>query len=162
MAEQGRVQHAIEVRVRYVDTDQMGVAHHARYLEWFEMGRTELIRAMGLPYRDLEEAGYHLPVIEAYVQYRIPARYDDLLTIETAVDGKPGARLRLTYTVRRGQEVLATGYTVHAFVHQEGKPGKPPQIFLEALARRLSTSTQGPDRREALSGGPECDTHRIG
>jgi acyl-CoA thioester hydrolase len=127
------VRHAIQVRVRYVDTDQMGVAHHARYFEWFEMGRTELIRSLGLPYKQLEESGYHLPVVEASAQYRSPARYDDLLTVEAAVDGKMGARLRISYAVRRGEELLATGYTVHAFLDRQRRPVRPPKAFLEVL-----------------------------
>lgn len=127
------VRHAIQVRVRYVDTDQMAVAHHARYFEWFEMSRTELIRSLGLPYAELERLGYSLPVVEAHAVYRKPARYDDLLTIEARVEERPSSRLRLLYRVLRDGELLAEGYTVHAFLNRKGRPVRPPREFLRCF-----------------------------
>ena len=136
----GAVQHKLEVRVRYVDTDQMGVVHHARYFEWFEMGRTELIRALGLPYRELEQDGYHLPVVEAHAVYRRAARYDDVLTVVSTVEEQRGARLKISYRVLRGHELLAEGYTVHVFLNDDGRPVRPPRRFAELVTGRKGAS----------------------
>ena len=75
------IQHVTEVRVRYADTDQMKFAYYGKFFEYFEQGRSDLLRAIGLPYREVEELGYFLPVIEAHAEYRRPARYDDLLSV---------------------------------------------------------------------------------
>ncbi len=125
--------HEIRVRVRYADTDQMGLVHHARYFEWFEMGRTELMRALGLSYKAFEEAGYRLPVAEANAVYLRPAFYDDFLTIRTILAERPQPKLRLDYEVFRDKDLLATGYTTHVFVNPKGRPVKPPRLFLDLL-----------------------------
>ena len=85
----------VTVAVRYAETDMMGVAYHGSFLPWFEVGRTALLKAHGLPYRELEAAGYFLPVVEMAVRYHLPARYDDNLEILTTLREKPVARLRL-------------------------------------------------------------------
>lgn len=115
-----------EVEVRYAETDMMGVVYHGSYLPWFEIGRTTLLREMGLPYRELERQGYFLPVLEIAVKYLRPARYDDRLTVVTTMRERPLLRIRLTYEVRRGEELLATGESVHAFIDREGRPVRPP------------------------------------
>ena len=79
------IKHSTQIRVRYADTDQMKVVYHGKFLEYFEVGRTALIRSLGLPYAELESRGILLPVIEAYAKYRKPARYDDLLSVEAVV-----------------------------------------------------------------------------
>jgi len=114
-------------RVTYAETDQMGFAYYANYLVWFEMGRTELIRASGLAYRELEEMGLLLPVIEASCSYQRPARYDDVVTIRTAVSEVKGIRLTFSYEVLRGGELLARGMTRHAFMDKNGRPAKLPK-----------------------------------
>jgi acyl-CoA thioester hydrolase len=123
------------VRVRYSETDQMGVAYHANYFAWFEVGRTDLLRARGLTYRDLESGGLRLPVIEAHARFLRPARYDDVLDIRTRIASLGGARIAFEYEVRRegGDAPLATGSTAHATVDREGRVRRLPG----ELRRRL-------------------------
>ena len=123
------------IRVRYAETDQMGIAHHAEYFAWFEVGRTDLLRRYGCTYRDLEAQGLRFPVIEAAARYLKPARYDDVLEVRTRLTSLGGARLSFAYEVHRdGTEgPLATGSTVHAALDAEGRPRRLP----EDLRRRL-------------------------
>jgi acyl-CoA thioester hydrolase len=120
------IQSHAQVVVRYAETDMMGVVYHGNFLPWFEIGRTTLLKEMGLPYRQLEEEGYRLPVLEVGAKYVRPALYDDTITIITTLKEKPLLRIRLEYEVKRGEELLATGFTMHAFVDREGKPVRPP------------------------------------
>ncbi len=123
------------LRVIYGDTDQMGVVYYANYLRYFEAGRNEFIRARGLRYRDFEERfGLRLPVAEAQVSYRVPARYDDLLTVETSLAEVKRASARFGYRIVRDGEVLATGHTTHACVDLEGRIRRLPQDLLERLS----------------------------
>lgn len=125
----------IELRVIYGDTDQMGVVYYANYLRYFEAGRNEFIRAKGLRYRDFEEAHHlWLPVVEAGVTYKSPARYDDLITLETALVEARRASARFGYRLLRGEELLATGFTVHACVDVDGRLQRMPKELLERLA----------------------------
>ncbi len=123
-----------EVVVRYAETDMMGVVYHGSYLPWFEIGRTTLLREQGLPYRELESAGFRLPVLEVNARYLRPALYDDVLTIVTTLREKPVLRIRLEYEVRRGDDLLATGWTLHAFIDRSGKPVRPPPAFASRMA----------------------------
>ncbi len=133
------------LRVIYGDTDQMGVVYYANYLRYFEAGRNEFIRARGLRYRDFEERfGLRLPVAEAQVSYRVPARYDDLLTVETSLAEVKRASARFGYRIVRDGEVLATGHTTHACVDLEGRIRRLPQDLLE----RLSVSPGAHDPRK--------------
>jgi acyl-CoA thioester hydrolase len=123
-----------ELRVIYGDTDQMGVVYYANYLRYFEAGRNEFIRARGLRYRDFEARfGLRLPVAEATVSYRVPARYDDLLTIETSLAEVKRASARFAYRLLRDGEVLATGHTVHACVDLDGRIRRMPPELLAGL-----------------------------
>ena len=124
------------VRVRYAETDQMGVAWHGEYLAWFEVGRTDLLRGCGCTYRELEAQGLRLPVIEVQARYLRPARYDDVLAIHTRLTDVGGARVSFDYEVRReGTEgPLATGSTSHAAIDLHGRPRRIP----EDLRRRLA------------------------
>ncbi len=134
------IQHVTEVRVRYADTDQMKFAYYGKFFEYFEQGRSDLLRAIGLPYREVEELGYFLPVIEAHAEYRRPARYDDLLSIVTMLRDVPVARIRIDYEVRtpEEQDPIATGYTIHSFINaRTGRPGRAPGQFLEAIEKHL-------------------------
>ena len=115
-----------QVTVRYAETDMMGVVYHGNYLPWFEVGRTTLLKELGLPYRKLEEEGFRLPVLEVSARYLRPAVYDDTVTIVTRLHDRPLLRIRLDYEVKRGEELLATGHTVHAFIDREGRPVRPP------------------------------------
>lgn len=124
-----------QVTVRYAETDMMGIVYHANYLPWFEIARTTLLKEQGLPYRQLEEMGYRLPVLSVTAKYLRPAVYDDSLTIIASLREKPLLRIHLEYEVRRGEELLATGETHHAFVNLQGHPVRPPAIFLEKMSR---------------------------
>jgi len=115
------------INVRYAETDQMGVVYHGNYLAWFEVGRTKLFKeVVGLSYKKIEADGYHLPVLEVAVKYRRPALYDDDLTIVTTMKEKPVMRLKLDYEVYRGDTLLVTGSTTHAFIDKQGRPVRPP------------------------------------
>ncbi len=127
------IQSRVQVNVRYAETDMMGVVYHGSYLPWFEIGRTALLKERGIAYRDLEAAGYRLPVLEVAVKYLKPACYDDTVTIITTLAEKPVVRIELTYEVRRGADLLATGRTVHAFIDREGRPVRPPPVFAERM-----------------------------
>lgn len=118
----------LEIRVRYAETDQMGVAHHTSYLIWFEAGRTEFLRDRGRSYAEIEAGGWLLVVVEARCRYLRPARYDDLLVIRTRLGQAGPATLAFDYeVVRRGDgEVLARGTTVHAAVDRTGRPRRIP------------------------------------
>lgn len=129
-----------EIIVRYAETDMMGVVYHGSYLPWFEVGRTTLLREQGLPYRELEASGFLLPVLELSVRYLRPARYDDTITIVTRLRERPTLRIKLEYEVRRGEEVLATGSTLHAFIDPSGRPVRPPPRFVTAMEDAFSAS----------------------
>ena len=119
------------VRVRYAETDQMGVAYHGEYLAWFEVGRTDLLRGRGMTYRELEARGVHLPVIEVGARYLKPARYDDLVEVRTRVAEHSLVRVRFEYELfREGTEgPLATGFTRHAALDDRGRPCRlPPEV----------------------------------
>lgn len=125
----------IEYRVPYADTDQMGVVYYGHYLTLFERARNELMRAGGYTYRACEAEGFMLPVVHAEVDYRAPARYDDLLEITAWVQSLKGVRLEVACEVRRKGEsaLLAKGYTRHAFVSTATfRPCPPPERFREA------------------------------
>jgi acyl-CoA thioester hydrolase len=120
--------HSSRVRVRYAETDQMGVAYYANYFVWFEVGRCELLRWLGLTYRDLEANGILLPVIEAHCTFRDSARYDDDLEIATTGSLVSPVRVQFWYNVSRRADStpLATGRTVHAAVDAAGQPCRLP------------------------------------
>jgi acyl-CoA thioester hydrolase len=123
------------VRVRYAETDQMGVVYYANYLVWFEVGRAEWLRQNGWTYRDMESDGVGLPVIEARCEYRQPTRYDDELEIRTRATRLTPVRVRFDYeVVRTGEsEPAAVGHTVHVGVDANGKPCRLPARVLDVL-----------------------------
>lgn len=122
------------VSVRYAETDMMGVVYHGSYLPWFEIGRTNLLKENGLPYRQLEADGFFLPVLEVGVKYHRPALYDDHLRIVTTMQERPTLRIRLNYEIFRDQTLLASGQTVHAFIDRQGRPVRPPAAFTQRMA----------------------------
>jgi acyl-CoA thioester hydrolase len=128
-------QDTIQLRVRYSETDQMGTFYNSRALEWFECGRTEILRRLGFPYAQLEDRGVYLPLVEAHLEYQGRARYDDLLELTTTLDfaGRARVRCRERITKCPAGSILVTGYTIHAFTDREGRVIRPPAWFLDAL-----------------------------
>jgi acyl-CoA thioester hydrolase len=129
------IQSRVQVTVRYAETDMMGIVYHANYLPWFEVGRTTLLKEIGVSYRRLEEEGFRLPVLEVAAKYLRPAVYDDTLEVTSTVRERPLLRIRIDYEVRRGDELLATGNTLHAFVDREGRPVRPPPWAVDMFGR---------------------------
>ena len=127
----------MEYRVPYADTDQMGVVYYGNYLTIFERSRNELMRALGFTYKRCEEEGWALPVTHAEVNYKAPARYDDLLEVTAYVQSQKGVRIEIACEVRRkGEEkLLVSGFTRHCFVSTKTfRPIPPPESLLELLA----------------------------
>jgi acyl-CoA thioester hydrolase len=124
------------VRVRYAETDQMGVVYYANYFVWFEVGRCELLRHAGSTYRDLEAEGISLPVIDARCEYRQPGRYDDEVEIRATGSVLSPARVQFEYEVRRPADatILAVGRTVHAVLNDRGRPCRLPDHVRRLLS----------------------------
>ena len=121
----------IQVRVRYAETDRMGLLHHANYLVYFEQGRTELLRSLGYSYKDLEDQGYLLVLHKLEIRYRSPARYDDLLTVRTTVVRTTAVRIDHRYEVWRDGTLLAEGTSTLACVDREGRLQPLPEFLLQ-------------------------------
>jgi acyl-CoA thioester hydrolase len=119
----------ITIRVRYAETDRMGLLHHSNYLVYFEQGRTELLRQQGLAYKDLEDQGYLLVLTKVQVRYRRPARYDDVLTLRTIVARTSMVKIEHRYEMLRDGELLAEGETTLGCIDREGKPQMLPEIL---------------------------------
>ncbi len=133
------VTHRSQVRVRYADTDKMKIVYNGNYLIYFEIGRTELLRACGLPYVGLEKAGFLLPVLEAYARYKMPAVYDDVLDIYATYTLERAPTIRIEYVIKRGEDEIVSGYTLHAFVTADAmKPVRPPKIFFDAIEATIA------------------------
>jgi len=118
------------IRVRYGETDQMGVVYHGNYYTWFEVGRSEFFNSLGYTYKKLEEEGVILPVTESYCEYIKPAKYFDEVIIRTNIDSLKGVRITFNYEVIRKEDelLLAKGKTTHAFVNKELKPVKMKKV----------------------------------
>ena len=124
------------VRVRYAETDKMGVVYYSNYLIWFEIGRTDWLRATGRTYREIEADGIQLPVIEAHCEYRQGARYDDEVEIKTRAKKLSPVRVQFDYEATRRADgvLLATGHTVHATIDRDGRPVRMPDRVKELFS----------------------------
>ena len=124
------------IRVRYAETDKMGVVYYANYFVWFEVGRADLLRSLGWTYREMEQGGVSLPVIEARCQYHRAARYDDELDVRTEGRLLSPVRMEFVYEVRRKDDglIAASGHTVHAALDEAGRPCRLPAKIREAFA----------------------------
>jgi acyl-CoA thioester hydrolase len=122
-----------QVTVRYAETDMMGIVYHANYLPWFEVARTQLLREQGLSYRQLEADGYRVPVLDVAAKYLRPALYDDTLTVVATIREKPLLRIKFEYQIFRGDELLVTGQSSHAFCDTKGQPTRPPPSFVAKM-----------------------------
>lgn len=126
----------VQVRVRYAETDQMGVVYHGNYAAFFEMGRVEWLRNLGLSYKWMEETGIVMPVVSLTMNYKKPARYDDLLTVRTIFKSQSSVKIEFDYEIyNEAQELLTTGYSVLVFVDAKtGRPIVPPDYVVEKLS----------------------------
>ena len=128
--------HKTEIRVRYADTDQMKFVYNGKYFEYFEVGRTEMLRENGLPYNLIESKGFLLPVLETFARFIIPAKYDDMIIVESKVKEYPAFRIHIDYLIKRKvtNELLVEGFTEHVFIKEESrKPMRPPDFFVQAM-----------------------------
>jgi len=135
-----------ELRVRYAETDAMGVAHHSNIFIWFELGRSDWMRSRGLPYPELEARGVLAPVVATEARFHAPARYDELLVIETRAEDLTPVKTIFSYRVLRDGRLLAEGRTVHAFINLSGRPvalpKKLPEVW-EMLAGAVEQERSG-------------------
>ncbi len=133
------------IRVRYADTDAMKFVYYGKYFEYFEQGRSELLRQIGMPYTEIERHGIFIAVVEANAKYRKSARYDDLLTIETTCSEIPVARIRIEYKIMlEGEtEPIVEGYTVHSFLNAStGRPTRAPAMFVQIVQEAMNQSRE--------------------
>ncbi len=130
------VTHSVKLRARFAETDAMRVVHHPEYFVWFEVARTELLRSLGLPYTEIQRRGFHTPLVEAFANYREPARYDDEVEVRIWPSNIGRSSIRLDYEVTRvpDKEVLCTGHTVHVLIGSDGKPKRIPDDLRERLS----------------------------
>ena len=132
----GYIKHTFPIRVRYADTDKMGVMYNGNYFTFFEIGRTEMLRHYGLPYSDLEKDGYMLPLLEAHAEYKNSAFYDDMLMVEASIKPELKATFTIEYNIFRDDTPIATGYTKHVFVNSETrKPVRPPKQYVDLIRK---------------------------
>lgn len=122
-----------QTRVRYVETDRMGVVHHSNYLNWFEAARIQMLDEIGLPYQEMESEGYLIPVISAELTYERPSFFDDRLDVHLYLRECPRARFNFDYEVKRADELLARGRTMHGFMSPSGQAVRPPVHFVERI-----------------------------
>jgi acyl-CoA thioester hydrolase len=127
----------ITYRVIYGDTDNMGIAYHANYLRWFEMGRGEMFRSLGLTYKTIESKGIFLPVSEVHCKFLFPAQYDDILVIESSLDTMFKGGMKFDYRIfsEDGEKIIANGYTKHACVDRGGRVVRPPDFLRDIVAK---------------------------
>ena len=128
-------EHKVEVRVRYGETDQMGVVYHGNYVPYFEIGRVEWLRNKGVSYKSLEETGIALPIVSMHLNYKKPARYDDVLTVHTKLKKYAGVKIEFDCEIRNeNQELLTTAHFILVFIDiKNGKPIEPPKYILDIL-----------------------------
>jgi len=128
--------HNTEIRVRYQETDNMGVVYYSNYFVWFEVGRTEHMRSLGMPYTDLEKKGLFMMVASASCQYKSPARYDDIVRIETRIPEIRNSSLKFEYRLSVGERLIATGESVHVMTNEKGRPVRISPEIKELFSRR--------------------------
>ncbi len=128
-------EYKVEVRVRYGETDQMGVVYHGSYVPYFEIGRVEWLRNKGVSYKDMEQNGIALPIVSMHLNYKKPAKYDDLLTIHTKLKSYSGVKIEFDCEIRNeNEELLTTAHFILVFVDvNSGKPISPPQYILDVI-----------------------------
>jgi acyl-CoA thioester hydrolase len=132
------ISHKTEIRVRFSETDKMQFLHNVKYIEYFEVARTEMLRHYGLPYKEIENNGYEMPVTQTFVKYKSPAYYDELLIIEASVNVLYSAKVHIDYAVYRKEnnQLIAEGFNELAFIKTSTKKlVRPPQFFIDSLSK---------------------------
>jgi acyl-CoA thioester hydrolase len=129
----------VNIRVIYADTDAMGIVYHTNYIRWFEIGRTELLRSVGIVYAAMEAAGYNLPLTEAYCNYLFPAKYDQIIVVETELEYLKRASMKFLYTIwdEEREKDLVEGYTIHACTNKMGKIVRIPSFILDRVNEQM-------------------------
>ena len=123
----------VKIRAIYADTDAMGIVYHTNYIRWFEVGRTELFRDMGILYTEVEAAGFNLPLTQVYCHYLLPTHYDDLIFVETEIAYLRRASMKFTYLIwdEKREKLLTEGYSIHACTDRAGKIIRIPAVIAE-------------------------------
>ena len=123
------------VNVRFAETDAMGIVYHANYLPWCECARLKLLDSLGANYTELMKQGYHLPVVEAKLKYKFPAKFGDEVEIRAKIVDRPSVRIKIEYEICANSKLLVCASTTHVFVNDDGMPVKPPREFLAILQK---------------------------
>ena len=124
----------LPIQVRYAETDAMGVVHHSSYFVWLELARVEWLKSLDIDYKQMEQEGFFLPVVQADLTYKLPAFFDDQLTIKLfPPQDCLRARFTLTYEIFRQHNLIGKGFTVHAFINSQRKLIKPPPFFVDKM-----------------------------
>jgi len=123
----------VKIRAIYADTDAMGIVYHTNYIRWFEVGRTELFRDMGILYTEVEAAGFNLPLTQVYCHYLLPTHYDDLIFVETEIAYLRRASMKFAYLIwdEKREKLLTEGYSIHACTDRAGKIIRIPAVIAE-------------------------------
>ena len=134
----------VKIRVIYADTDALGIVYHTNYIRWFEIGRTELLREAGILYKGMEASGFNLPLTQAYCHYHLPARYDDIVLLETDIQYIKRASIKFTYCIwgENRQNLLTEGYTVHACTDRNGKVLRIPATTADKINQFIRKSKE--------------------
>ena len=129
----------VKIRVIYADTDAMGIVYHTNYVKWFEIGRTELLRGIGIVYAEMESKGYNLPLTEAYCHYLLPAKYDQIIVLETELEYVKRASIKFNYNLwdEDKEKILVEGYTIHACTNTIGKIVRVPSFVVEKINNQM-------------------------
>ncbi len=128
------IEASTQILVRFAETDAMGVVYHANYLPWCEAARLVLIKSIGLCYRQMNTEGLHLPVVEAHLKYKSPARFDDVVEITARISEMPTVKVKVDYEIRTQGKLLVTGHTIHVFVNEQGMPVRPPRYVIQKFS----------------------------
>jgi acyl-CoA thioester hydrolase len=130
----------VRIRVIYADTDAMGIVYHTNYIRWFEIGRIELLRKMGITYSEVEKTGFYLPVTRVYCHYHLPAHYDEIVFVETRIAYLKRASMKFTYLIwdEIRENLLTEGYTIHACTDRDGKIIRIPSVIADKIGSECS------------------------
>ena len=134
------IRHFFETKIYYKDVDKMGITYYSRYLEFFEQARTELFSSIGLKVSNIEDLGIYLPVITCYCDYKISTKFEDKIIIQSEISKTPKARLKIDYSLKKknSKKVSVSGYTIHAFIKENGKSTRAPNSILKILKNNLT------------------------